>query len=74
MPLTSALSSTLPLSQQHFAQPKGTVAAYFALHFFAFTSLSVLFVTFAVGKVKRDKTIWSLLAVFMVASWATSLV
>jgi len=66
--------ASLPPSQRIYAQPPGTIAAYFVLQFFGFASLSVLLFTFVKGGVKRDKTIWSLLGVFMVASWTSSLV
>lgn len=69
-----ANSTSLPPSQRTYSQPRGTVAAYFFLQFFGFASLSVLLLTFVSGRVKRDKTIWNLLGVFIVAAWASSLV
>jgi hypothetical protein len=71
----AASSSSVPLQPQVYPQPDSYIIAYYVLQFFGFVSLTILLATFAFAKtIKRDKTLWNLLGVFIAASICTSLV
>lgn len=72
LPMILAVDS-ISAASRTYDRPTPIIAAYFSLELFTFLSLVPLFWTFVSGRVKRDATISSLVAVFMVVSVGMSI-